>query len=313
MNEKMDIKLNKEIAENMKGRFGADARRPPRCMEKAAAELMKELEEGGIVAKCEGPVNFLARAHFVMKADGVRVRLMTDYSNRLNPCIAREHHGFTCARDIRDGLDSNAKYYCVLDLPHAYFQIPLTPNASKLTTFIVNTGYGAHRYVYLRALMGLVSTSDFFNKETDLIFAGLPGVKKLVYDIYIEASSMEEMKVRVRKVLDQFGTSVKFGGFIVKLMYKMDLREVSNTRIHNFREKTAHCHFKVIWTPGKKHLITDTLSRAPAPGTFKDGEPSRNISTSGRLRMPSTTSPERTYFSKLQNNYRVDKRRYRLR
>ena len=108
------------------------------------------------------------------KGDGVRVRLVTDYSDRLNPCIAREHHGFTCARDIREGLDPNAKFYCVLDLPHAYFQIPLTPEASKLMPFIVNTGTGAHRYVYLRAPMGLVSTSDFFNQETDKIFAGLP-------------------------------------------------------------------------------------------------------------------------------------------
>ena len=54
-------------------------------------------------------------------------------------------------------------------------------------------------------------------------------------------------------------------------MYKMDMREVSNTRIHNFQKKTLHLHFKVIWTPGKKHLIADTLSRAPEPGTFKDG------------------------------------------
>ena len=99
-----------------------------------------------------------------------------------------------------------------------------------MTAFIVNTGSGALRYVYLRVSMGLVSTSDFFNKETDLIFAGLPGVKKLVDDILIAASSIEEMRMRVRKVLDQaklnnvtisrrktqFGTSFKFEGFIVE-------------------------------------------------------------------------------------------------
>ena len=59
---------------------------------------------------------------------------------------------------------------------------------------------------------------------------------------------------------------------LLESMYKMDLRDVTNTRIHNFREKTAHCHFTVKWTQGKSHLIADTLSRAPAPGTFEDGE-----------------------------------------
>ena len=51
--------------------------------------------------------------------------------------------------------------------------------------------------------MGLVSTSDFFNRQTDVIYAGLPGVSKLVDDILIEPSSMEEMRERVRKVLDR--------------------------------------------------------------------------------------------------------------
>ena len=101
----------------MRGKYGTDARRPPRCMEKAAADLMKELEETGIVSNCNGPVDFLVRGHFVMKADGVRVRLVSDYSDLLNPCIGRVHHGFTCARNIRDGLDSNCKFYCVLTCP----------------------------------------------------------------------------------------------------------------------------------------------------------------------------------------------------
>ena len=103
---------------------------------------MKELEETGIIKRCDGPVDFLARAHFVMNGDGVTFRLVTDCSDRLNPCIAREHHEFMCAQDIRENLDPKAKYYCVLDLPHAYFQIPLTDKASQLTA---NTGSGAHQ------------------------------------------------------------------------------------------------------------------------------------------------------------------------
>ena len=59
----------------------------------------------------------------------------------------------------------------------------------------------------------------------------------------------------------------------LEAMFRMNLEDVSNTRIHNFCEKVAHLRFEVKYTAGKYHLIADTLSRAPAPGTFNDDEP----------------------------------------
>ena len=81
------------------------------------------------------------RPHFVIKADGVYVCLVTNYSDRLNKCKARKVHSFTCAQDIRDGLDPNTKYYMVLNLPHAYFQIPLTPDPTNCAMTIYNWFY----------------------------------------------------------------------------------------------------------------------------------------------------------------------------
>ena len=94
--------------------------------------------------------------------------------------LRKAEHGFTCAKDIREGLSPTAKYHTVLNLPHAYFQIPLTKKAQELTAFVADVGTGAHRYVYLRVPMGLYYTSDHFNMVTDNIFAGLPGVSKLI-------------------------------------------------------------------------------------------------------------------------------------
>ena len=59
----------------------------------------------------------------------------------------------------------------------------------------------------------------------------------------------------------------------LEAMFKMNLEEVNNTRIHNFREKIAHLRFVVKYTAGRYHMIADALSRAPAPGTFEDEEP----------------------------------------
>ena len=92
--------MDEEIASKYRGRYSTSVRKPPICMEKAAAHLMDELIAGVIIARCVGPVNFLARTHFVMKADGVRVRLVTDYSTALNPSLKKAEHGFTRAKDI---------------------------------------------------------------------------------------------------------------------------------------------------------------------------------------------------------------------
>ena len=65
---------------------------------------------------------------------------------------------------------------------------------------------------------------------TDNIFAGLPGVSKLIDDILIEADTMEQMEERLEKVLrqaqqhdvtisrskTQFGQKVRFGRFVVE-------------------------------------------------------------------------------------------------
>ena len=64
----------------------------------------------------------------------------------------------------------------------------------------------------------------------DNIFAGLPGVSKLIDNILIEADTMEQMEERLEKVLKQalehdvtlsrsktqFGQKVRFGGFVVE-------------------------------------------------------------------------------------------------
>ena len=102
MNVPMDIRLDEDMARKYRGHYSTSVRKPPICMEGAAAKLMDELLAAGIIARCEGPVDFLARVHFVMKAVGERVRLVTDYSTALNPCLKKEHHGFTCAKDIRE-------------------------------------------------------------------------------------------------------------------------------------------------------------------------------------------------------------------
>ena len=108
------------------------------------------------------------------------MRLVTDYKKHLNPCVKREIHGFTSASEIRQSLDPGQKCYASIDLLHGYYQARLTERAKRHTAFLINFGHGAHRFMYKRAPMGLVSSSDHFNRETDKVFANLPGIHKLV-------------------------------------------------------------------------------------------------------------------------------------
>ena len=51
----MDIVLDEKVADKYRGRYSTSVRKPPICLEKAAAKLMDELIQGGIIAKCVGP------------------------------------------------------------------------------------------------------------------------------------------------------------------------------------------------------------------------------------------------------------------
>ena len=110
----MEIELDEDIARKYRGHYTTHVRRPPICMENAAAKLVNELVEGGIIKECTESVEFLARAHFVMKSDGERVRLVSDYSPALNKCIRKKHHGFSAAGHIRESLSHTSKCLQIL-------------------------------------------------------------------------------------------------------------------------------------------------------------------------------------------------------
>ena len=80
---------------------------------------------------------------------------------------------------------------------HGYFQIPLEEEASKLTTFILPSG----RYRYLRAPMGLSSSSDEWCRHSDRVVEGFPWCRKIVDDILIWPNSTSELEDRISQVV----------------------------------------------------------------------------------------------------------------
>ena len=94
-------------------------------------------------------------AFFLAKADGIRVRLVTDYT-KLNKFVKRPVHPFPATRDIIQSVPKGQKVFAKLDAVHGYFQLALDEESSFLTTFLLPQG----KFRYLRAPMGLNASSD---------------------------------------------------------------------------------------------------------------------------------------------------------
>ena len=119
-----------------------------------------------------------------------------------------------------------ARYFAVFDTLKGYHQCPLEPQSQPLTTFITPFG----RYMYKRALYGVSSISEHYNRRMDQCLHDLPGMKRLVNDVIVYGRTREKLLHRVRLALQrcrQHGVSlnrekvqfmqpsVKFAGFMV--------------------------------------------------------------------------------------------------
>ena len=91
----------------------------------------------------------------------------------------RPVHPFPSVSDIIQSIPASAACFAKLDATHGYFQFPLDEEASKLTTFILPSG----RFRYLRAPMGLSSSSDEWCRHSDRVVEGFPWFRKIVDDI----------------------------------------------------------------------------------------------------------------------------------
>ena len=111
-----------------------------------------------------------------------------------------------------------------LDTKSGYWQVPLDDESKDLTTFNTTKGH----YRYLRAPMGLTSSSDEFCRRTDEALEGL-AIRKVVDDIILATTSIDDIKEKTRLIAQrcreygitlsekkfEIGTEVKFAGYII--------------------------------------------------------------------------------------------------
>ena len=93
-------------------------------------------------------------------------------------------------------VPAGTKFFAKMDALHGYFQLALDKQSSKITTFLLPSG----RYQYLRAPMGLSSSSDKWCRHSDRVIERMPFAKKIVDDIIVWATDLPTLYGRVRAI-----------------------------------------------------------------------------------------------------------------
>ena len=92
---------------------------------------------------------------------------------------------------------NKAKVFSVLDASNGYWQIKLSKDSQKYTTF--NTPFG--RYKYLRLPFGIKSSSEVFQRTVSQILENLDGCEVIADDILIWGKDTHEHNERLCVVL----------------------------------------------------------------------------------------------------------------
>jgi hypothetical protein len=200
------------------------ARQTPVHLREGAEETLNAAIKSGVIVPVSEPTEWISPAFFVAKATPGKARLVTDYT-ALNRFVTRPVHPFPSPVDVMRLIKPESKVFAKLDAYSGYFQIPLEPESSLMTTFILPSG----KYRYTRAPMGLNASSDEFCRRTDEALAGVAGVVKVVDDILVQAENYEQLEERLEQVLERcraaritltkgkfyVGEEVKFAGVVI--------------------------------------------------------------------------------------------------
>lgn len=119
--------------------------------------------------------------------------------------MKRERYVLPTAEEITAKL-SGTTMFTSLDAASGFWQIPLHPESSKLTTFITPFG----RYAFKRLPFGITSAPEIFQRKMAETLTDLDGVAIYMDDILVYGNTAEQHDQRLNKVLERIeSTSLK--------------------------------------------------------------------------------------------------------
>ena len=132
-------KMKIVLAENAVPYRISTSRQVPLRFQRAAEKTVDDLVRLKVIKEEGEPQDWCALGFFVPKANGVDVRMVTDFS-KINKFVKRPVHPFPSVADIIRSIPAGTKFFAKMDAIHGYFQLALDEESSKLTTVLLPTG-----------------------------------------------------------------------------------------------------------------------------------------------------------------------------
>ena len=212
-----------ELCENAKPFALTTPRRVPIPLFKSVRQELRRMEELGVIARVRQPTEWCAGMVVVPKSNS-QVRICVDLT-RLNESVKRERYLLPAVDQTLAQL-AGAKIFSKLDANAGFWQIPLAPESSLLTTFITPFG----RFCFHRLPFGISSAPEHFQRRMTEALSDLTGTVCMMDDILVHGRTQEEHDKRLKLVLQRLSelgmtlnsrkcmfsqSSVKFLGHVI--------------------------------------------------------------------------------------------------
>jgi len=167
-------------------------------------KVKEELEcmlEVGIIEEVTEPTDWCVPMVAVVKPNG-KVRICVDL-RKLNEAVKRERYILqTTLEDVAPKL-AGAKVFSKLDASSGYWQMPLHPESSRLTTFITPSGRFCFRHLPFRR----TSAPEIFQKRMTNLLKDQEGVAAIQDDIIVYGRNVAEHDARLQGVFETIARS----------------------------------------------------------------------------------------------------------
>lgn len=170
------------------------------CPRRVALPLIQQVKDeidrmikDDVIAPVNEPTDWCAP--IVVVPQKGKVRICCDYTE-LNKFVRREKLQLPSVEESLATL-GKAKIFSLLDASRGFWQVPLTENCQKLTTFITPFG----RFYFKRLPFGINSGPEHFQRRMQEILVGLPGVINQADDILVFADDNTQHNERLTAVI----------------------------------------------------------------------------------------------------------------
>ena len=158
-------------------------RRVPVPLRSKVKKELSRMEQMEIISKVDEPTEWCAGIVVVPKANG-KVRICEDLT-KLSKSILREYHPLPSVNHTLAQL-AEATIFSKLDANSGFWQIGLSPESAKLTTFITPFG----RFCVNRLPFGISSAPEHLQKRISQVLEGTDGALCQMDDILVYGKSV---------------------------------------------------------------------------------------------------------------------------